>query len=530
VKILFVNPEFPVTYWGFQHTLSLVGKRVNLPPLGLVTVAALLPRDWTLRLVDVNIRPLTDRDLAWADVVLTGGMRIQADSMHEILERARAAGRRTVVGGPAPTTSPDDYPDADVVFCGEAEDRVDELVTAISAKAPTHLVLCAADGCRPAMSISPLPRFDLLELKHYAVAGVQFSRGCPFTCEFCDIVEIFGHTPRVKSPAQIIAEIDALYELGFHGPVFLVDDNFIGNKKAVRALLPELERWQREHRFPYELLTEASINLAADDDLMAAMVRCGFNAVFIGIETPSVEALAGAGKKQNLKLDLAAGVARMTAAGLEVMGGFIVGFDEDDAQIFARQADFIAATPIPLAMVGLLTALPGTALWRRLGTQGRLRSSGSGDQFERPNFETVMDEETLLRGYARLLAQIYAPTAYYDRCAAVLRQSPKTPGSRPVKFIDVIILLKAVVRIGVFSRSRRHFWSLVFLSLRSKGRQIPWVISQAIKGEHLIRYTRKELLPRIRRTIVELQAAPSRASLAVRTARAARAPSLPMGA
>ncbi len=506
MKILFVNPEFPVTYWGFQYTLDLAGKHVNVPPLGLVTVAALLPQTWELRLTDINIRPLTDQELLWADVVFLGGMRIQAKSMHAVIRRAHALDRRVVVGGPAPTTSPEEYLDADWVFCGELEGRESELVAALATPTDTHVVLKRSSDERPELLTSPLPRFDLLQLDHYAVAAIQFSRGCPFSCEFCDIVEIFGHRPRTKEAGQVVRELATLLALGFHGSVFLVDDNFIGNKKAVRRLLPEITAWQQRQHFPFELFTEASLNLASDPELAHAMVAAGFTAVFVGIETPAPASLAGAGKTQNLRLDMVASVDRLTAIGLEVMGGFIVGFDQDDPTIFARQSSFIEATAIPMAMVGLLTALPGTALWRRLKGQGRLRSGGSGDQFERPNFEPAMDERTLLQGYADLLAEIYTPAAYYGRCAAVMRRSPKTPGRRRIHVTDVMICVKALWSLGIRSSHRRHFWSLLALSLRSKGKQAAWAISQAIKGEHLIRYTFEHLLPRIHQAIVDIDA------------------------
>ncbi|HEX6203209.1 MAG TPA: B12-binding domain-containing radical SAM protein [Thermoanaerobaculia bacterium] len=503
MRCLLVSPALPPTYWGFQLALNLAGRRAALPPLGLISLAALLPADWTLRLVDLDTGPLTDADLAWADVVVVGGMRIQAPSMHQVLARARAAGRRTVVGGPAPTTAPEEFLDADVVFRGEAEGRVDELVAAIAAVAPGRgpRVLAAA-GERPEMSGVPVPRFDLLDFRRYASMSVQYSRGCPFRCEFCDIVEIFGRKPRVKATAQVLAELDALAARGYRGTLFFVDDNFIGNRPAVRRLLPELAEWQRRRGYPFELYTEASLDLAADDELIDDMVEAGFTAVFLGIETPSAAALAGAGKTQNLRLDPVRAVHKLATAGLESMGGFIVGFDQDEPSIFGEQQRLIRDAPVPLAMVGMLTALPGTALWRRLEREGRLREASAGDQFARPNFRPVMEERTLLTGYAELLRALYAPAAYFRRCEDFVRLARRTPGRGRPRPEHLLTLLRTAFDAGVKSPWRRHFWRLLGSASR-RPHTLRWAVSHAVMGQHLIRYTRDEVLPRIERALAE---------------------------
>ncbi len=504
MRALLVSPALPPTYWGFQYGLALAGKRVALPPLGLISLAALLPADWSLRLVDLDARPLDDADLAWADVVLTGGMRIQAPSMHAVLARARRAGRRCAVGGPAPTTAPEEFTDADVVFCGEAEGRIDELLAALASPDAGPVIL-REPGERPAMAAVPVPRYDLLELHRYASMSVQYSRGCPFHCEFCDIVEIFGRTPRVKRPDQVLAELDALHGLGYRGSLFFVDDNFIGNKPAVRRLLPELARWQRRAGHPFELYTEASVNLAADGALVEAMVTAGFTAVFLGIETPSRPALAAAGKAQNLRLDLLDAIHRLTASGLEVMGGFIVGFDQDDPSIFAEQQRLIAASPVPLAMVGVLTALPGTALWRRLSAEGRLRSASGGDQFARPNFEPAMDEAALLAGYAALLRALYAPAAYFRRCRRFVRTVRPTAARQRPRLEHLATLVRTAFDAGVRSSWRRHFWRLLGSALR-RPHTLRWAVAHAVMGQHMIRYTRDEVLPRIEAALAEVAA------------------------
>jgi radical SAM superfamily enzyme YgiQ (UPF0313 family) len=500
MRILLVHAAFPRTYWGFQHALAVVGKRATLPPLGLVTVAAHLPRAWELRLCDLNVEPLTDAALAWADAVLVGGMLVQAPSMHEVLARARRAGKRTVVGGPAASTSPAMFA-ADAVFRGEVEGRERELCAAITGAAADTDADVAGPGAdaahRPDLAAARVPRFDLLRLDAYTTMAIQTSRGCPYHCEFCDVIELFGRVPRVKPPAQVVAELDALHRRGWRGPVFVVDDNFIGNLKLARALLPAIRDWQRAHDGGFDLYTEASVNLASDPALLATVVEAGFTAVFVGIETPSRDALRAAGKTQNLKLDLAEAVARITAAGLEVMGGFIVGLDGDGPETFAALADFLADAPVPMAMIGVLTALPGTALARRLRREGRLRTDSGGDQFARPNFEPAMDEHALLDGYARLMAEVYAPAGYVRRCAAFLRSAPLPAGG--ARAGRATYLARAIWHLGVRGAHRRMFWQLVGLGARRGSvAALTWAVVHAIQGEHLVRYTAEDVLPRVR--------------------------------
>ena len=317
MNALLVYPRFPITYWGFQYGLRLIGKRAALPPLGLMTVAALLPKHWRLRLVDLNVDPLNDDDLRWADTVLTGGLLIQTESIHEVIARAVAFRKPVAVGGPAPTASPDLFDDADVVFQGEAEGRIDELVHALAQRPGSHLIL-AAPTSFPDMEDLPVPRFDLVDLSKYASVSVQYSRGCPFQCEFCDVIEIFGRKPRVKTPDQVVEELETIHRLGYKGTVFFVDDNFIGNKSAVRDLLPVIRDWQRSRGLPFDFYTEASLNLAGDPRLLEEMVAAGFSSVFVGIETPSQKALEQTKKFQNLRLDLSEAIDRITRAGLGV--------------------------------------------------------------------------------------------------------------------------------------------------------------------------------------------------------------------
>jgi len=501
MRVLLVHPAFPVTYWGFQHALPIIDKRATLPPLGLITMAAHLPPGAELRLVDLALTPLDDATVRWADVVLVGGMRIQSPSMHAVVAQARALGRRTVVGGPAATTSPQEFADADVVFQGEVEGREDELAQTLDG---TLSGLVPARATRPELATTRPPRYDLLDLQAYCSMSVQYSRGCPFRCEFCDVIEIFGRIPRVKQPAQVLAELDQLYALGWRGTLFLVDDNFIGNRREVARLLPELEAWQRQRDMPMSIYTEASVDLASEPELLRGMVAAGFGAVFLGIETPSETALRDAGKTQNLRMGPAEAVAILARAGLEVMSGFIVGFDSDDAAALRAQRAFLAAAPIPLAMVGILTALPGTALWKRLSREGRLRTAGEGDTHVRPNFVPRMNEAELLDGYADLMTEVYSEDAYLKRCLAHLALAPVPQGR--VRAGGLRIGARALWRLGVRGRRRRLFFGLLAASVRKSPAFISWAIEKSLQGEHLIRYTLEDVVPRIRAAAVEARA------------------------
>jgi radical SAM superfamily enzyme YgiQ (UPF0313 family) len=510
MRALLVQAATPPTYWGYQHSLPFIRKKATLPPLGVATLAAHLPEGWELRIRDLHLGPLSDDDLAWADAVLVSGMLIQSRSMREVLVRARRLGKPSVVGGPAPTTSPGAFPEATHVFQGEAEGRLERLVAALErpGSVPERILSPPGPG-RPDLAAARVPRFDLVDLGAYATYAIQVSRGCPFNCEFCDIIEIFGRAPRVKSPAQVVAELDALLRLGARGPLFLVDDNFIGNRKAIAKILVAIAAWQRAHGTPFDLHTEASLDLASEPELLRAMVEAGFSAVFVGIESPNPASLLEAQKKQNLRTDPVEAVRTLSRAGLEVFAGFIVGFDGDDETIFDRQLEFISALPIARAMVGTLTALPGTQLWRRLEREGRLRAGATGDQFDRPNFEPRMGEETLVAGYRRLLAALYSEDAYFARCARLLDETPAaTVALRPG---SLAALGRAVWRIGVRGERRRWFWRLLARGLRRGGaKALPQAVTLAVLGEHLVRYTREEVLPRLDARLLEIRAEAAR--------------------
>ena len=404
MRILLVYPRNPDTFWSFKHVLPFVAKRAAFPPLGLLTVAAMLPEDWELKLADTNVAPLEDGDIAWADWILLSGMIVHKESAHEIARRCAALGRPVIAGGPLFTTGHWEFPEIPHFVLGEAEDLIGELVADMRAGTVKEVYRAAAF---PDVHRTPVPRWDLIDLRHYVTMPVQFSRGCPFDCEFCDIVVMNGRVPRTKAPQQVIAELEALHRAGWRDMVFIVDDNFIGNKRRVRELLTALVDWRARTRPTMGFLTEASVNLADQDDLLDLMARAGFKKVFLGLETPVPECLDECHKVQNSKRDLVDAVRAIQGAGLEVMGGFIVGFDNDPLDIFRRQFDFIQRSGVVTAMVGLLTALPQTRLYERLVREGRLLADSVGDNTAAVlNFVPRLDRGRLLAGYRELMRSL----------------------------------------------------------------------------------------------------------------------------
>jgi len=460
MKVLLVNPEFPDTYWSFRHALPFEGKRCAFPPLGLLTVSALLPDSWERKLVDLNVRRLKASDIDWADMVMATAMLVQKDSLKEVVKRCKAKGKRVVLGGPYVTTTIEDLPDADHIFLGEAETTLPQFIEDLAQGKPKRSYQAAE---RPPLSATPLAHFHLADLRRYSAMSVQYSRGCPFSCEFCDIIEIYGRVPRTKSNQQMLAEFDALKALGWRGTVFIVDDNFIGNKKNVRQLLPELARWQKENGYPFSLITESSVNLADDEPLLHNMRDAGFRRVFLGIETPVEESLKEAQKSQN-RGNLLDSVKKIQSYGMEVMAGFIVGFDNDPADIFQRQIDFIRKSAIPLAMVGLLNALPDTQLWKRLEREGRLLGEASGNNTTCTfNFKTRMDPALLIQGYQTIMRTIYSPREYYERALDSMRRTTQefTEPQHYDAISALASLTRVLVRLGLLDRERREFWRFV---------------------------------------------------------------------
>jgi len=420
-NVLMIYPRFASeTFWSFEETCRFFGARYPAPPLGLITVAALLPTSWRVRLVDRNVEELTDEHLQWADLVMTGGMLPQIRDLLDLIDLVQRAGKPVVVGGPAATSSPELFEKAEFRILGEAEGIISDFIAAWEAGAKEGTF--AAKKFEIDVTKTPVPRFDLLKLDSYLYVGVQYSRGCPFTCEFCDIIELYGRVPRTKTTPQMLSELTTLYRLGYRGHVDFVDDNLIGNKKAVKTFLPELKSWLDQHDYPFEFTTEASINLADDPELLRLMREANFVGVFVGIESPDPETLTKAKKKQNTRRNIAESIHVLYRSGLFVTAGFILGFDTEKSSIADAMVELIEEAAIPVCMVGLLTALPQTQLTRRLQQEGRLRPliershSGSADQCTHGlNFETVRPRREILLDYRKVLQRIYTPEAYIGR-------------------------------------------------------------------------------------------------------------------
>jgi radical SAM superfamily enzyme YgiQ (UPF0313 family) len=459
-----------------------VRKKCAFPPLGLLTVAAMLPSQWKLRLVDLNVAELADDDIRWADYVFLSGMIVHKSSAHEIAARCQGLGRPVVAGGPLFTSGHAQFPEIPHFVLGEAEDVVDRLVADMISGTPEPVY--RAPGF-PDVRKTPIPRWDLIDLRHYVTMPVQFSRGCPFDCEFCDIVVMNGRIPRTKAPEQVLRELEALQRAGWSDMVFVVDDNFIGNRRQAMDLLRALGAWRQRTPTPIRFLTEASINLADHPDLYEAMAAAGFTQVFVGIETPSAEGLRECGKVQNRRRDLAQSLNTLQRAGLEVMGGFIVGFDSDADDIFARQFEFIQRTGIVTAMVGLLTALPETALYRRLAGEGRIIAESDGNNTGAAlNFVTRQDRTRLLAGYRELMQRLYAPREYHARVRNFLSvYEPRGPGGSLSKS-DAQAFLRSLWLLGVKHPGRRQYWSLFASTLLRSPRKLPTAVKLAITGFH----------------------------------------------
>ncbi len=484
MNILLIYPEFPDTFWSFRYALKFIRKKSISPPLGLLTIAAMLPAEWNKRLVDLNARKLTDKDLAWADYAFISGMTVQRKSAREAIERCRAAGVKVVAGGPLFTIERELYEDVvDHFILNEGELTLPAFLKDLALGCAQH-VYTTTDFAD--MDQTPVPAWELADFKRYAMVNIQFSRGCPFNCDFCNVTALLGHRPRTKSVAQIIAELDRLYELGWRSSVLFVDDNLIGNKRLLKTeLLPALIDWRKD-KLGITFQTEASINMADDEELLQLMATAGFTVVFIGIETPDESSLAECSKKQNLKRDLVADVKRIQRAGIQVQAGFIVGFDSDTPSIFQRQIDFIQKSGIVTAMVGLLQAPPGTGLYERLKGEGRLNEQSSGDNVDgTTNIIPHMSLETLREGYRHILQHIYAPRHYYQRVKTFLQeyQPPRVVRSMP-NFQQLMAFFRSIVRLGIVGRERVQYWRLFFWTLFHRPRLITTAITLAIYGYH----------------------------------------------
>jgi len=484
MNILLVYPKYPDTYWSFKHALKFVSKKAVNVPLGILTVAALLPREWNRRLVDLNVSKLSDKDIIWADFVFISAMSIQIVSVRQVIEQCKRLNTKIVAGGPLFTEEFERFSEVDHLILNEAEVTfpffIEDLKNGQTQKIYQSDVF--AD-----ITKSPIPDYSLIKLNKYAGATIQYSRGCPFDCEFCDITALFGHKVRTKSSAQILSELDQLLRIGWKGGVFFVDDNFIGHKQKLKNdLLPVIINWMKSNNYPFIFTTEASINLADDKDLMDMMVRAGFAKVFVGIESPDEKCLMECNKIQNNNRNLLDSVNIIQEYGMEVTAGFIVGFDNDTPNIFQRQVDFIQKSGIITAMVGLLNAPRLSKLYKRLKNEGRIIDSFTGDNTDYSmNFIPVMDKKVLLEGYQKIINNIYSSKSYYERILRFLKHyNPPFKEQRTISFNQVFALIKSVIYIGILKKHRRYYWQLVFWTLFNKPKNFPLAVTYCIYGYH----------------------------------------------
>lgn len=486
MRVLLIYPEYPDTFWSFRHALKIVNKKASFPPLGLATIAAMLPIEWEKKLVDMSVQPLTDKDIRWADYVLISAMVIQGDSVKEIIPRIHNLGKKVVAGGPLFSMGYETF-GVDYLVLGEGEVTLPLFLKDL---AEGHPQAVYNSDERPDITRTPIPDWSLINMKKYSSMVMQYSRGCPFDCEFCDIVLLNGHKPRTKAKEQVIAELDAFYNVGWRAGVFIVDDNFIGNKNKLKEeILPAIIGWQRQRKYPFALSTEASINLSDDEELMNLMALAGFNTVFIGIETPNEDSLIECNKNQNKGRDLVECVKTVQRHGMEVQGGFIVGFDSDPLSIFRSQINFIQKSGIVMAMVGLLNAPRGTRLYQRLKKENRIVDNRdfSGNNTDCSiNFIPKMKMEVLIDGYKNILKNIYSPKEYYDRVCTFLKEyhPPKREGKWRPRFYHVRGFFGSVWYMGIVEKGRRYYWKFLFWTLFHCPRNFPYAITLTVCGYH----------------------------------------------
>lgn len=493
MNILLVYPKYPDTYWSFKHTMKFVLRKANFPPLGLLTVAAMLPDEWSKRLVDMNVSPLTDNDIKWANYVFISAMVVQRHSVMEVVKRAHRLGVKVVAGGPLFTSEPEQFDEIDHLVLNEAEMTLPVFLPDLEYGHAQHVYKTTI---HPNITCTPIPLWSLINTNKYYSMCIQYSRGCPFDCEFCEITVLDGHIPRTKSKESFLIEFDALYEIGWRGSILVVDDNFIGNKNKLKTeILPALIKWQASKNHPFSLLTEASINLADDKELMRLMVKAGFSRVFVGIETPNEASLIESGKSQNTNRDLVASVKTLQNNGFEVMGGFIIGFDSDNESIFDAQIDFIQKSGIAAAMIGLLNAPRGSRLYQRLKDENRLideHSTGDYTDFI-TNIVPKMNSEVLMDGYKRVLNTIYSPGNYYQRIKTFLDEyKPKVKvGPSQSQWYLLFGVVASMWFLGIIEQGRIHYWKLFAWTLFTHVHSFPVFLTVASYGYHFRRIISK---------------------------------------
>jgi len=482
MKVLFLYPEFPDTFWSFKHALKFIDKKAGTAPLGLLTVAAMLPQTWEKRLIDVNVQPLTEDDLRWADWVMISAMIVQRESAKTLISQCKQAGKIIIAGGPLFTMEYESFPEVDHFILNEGEITLPQFLQDWAQG--TEQRVYQTDQY-PDIRQTPAPLWELANLKQYATMSLQFSRGCPFNCDFCNVTALLGHKPRCKSARQLVTELDNLYALGWRDPVFIVDDNFIGNKRVLKEeVLPALIEWQKgKEGVPCN--TEVSINLADDPELMRLMVDAGFDTVFIGIETPNEDSLVECSKSQNRNRNLVESVRRIQRAGLQVQGGFIVGFDSDTPGIFKKQLDFIRESGIATAMIGLLQAPAGTKLYERLKKEGRLTGEMTGDNGDgSTNIIPKLDLGFLQNGYRKLVRDLYSPHEYYQRALILLQNIQPPKITRPMDWTYARAFFRSVYQLGIKGAERLEYWKLILWALFRKPKLFPQAITLAIYGHH----------------------------------------------
>lgn len=488
MKILLIWPNFPVTFWSFRYALPFVGKKSAFPPLGLLTVASFLPKEWEKKLIDLSTKNLSEKDLEWADFIFLSAMIVQKESVRNIIGLAKKLNKKIIAGGPLFTLGHEDFlEDIDCLVLGEGEVIITSLLEDLK-KGKLKKIYSAKDSSSPWPDINhaPVPEWSLIDMKKYATMGIQFSRGCPFNCEFCDIELLNGRVPRSKNKEKLLEELDVLYELGWRRSVFFVDDNFIGNKvKLKQEILPAIINWMEEKNYPFNFNTQLSINVSDDPELMDLMVRAGFGAVFVGIESPDEESLKECGKMQNTNRNLLESIRKIQNKGLEVQAGFILGFDKDSPSIFERMILFIQRSGIATAMVGLLQAGPKTRLWERLKREKRLISQPTGNIDCTINFLPKMDLDVLVSGYKKVISHIYSPKNYYQRIKILLREfNSERKKSYHLDFDNIMALLKSFWVLGIREKERFYYWRLLFWTVFRKPKLFPMMIEMAIRGFH----------------------------------------------